>query len=212
MNTFTNSFIYFIKQYPPICRSYITVVSRLIQYLPDKLTSLPGPFLESLLKSLEFGIESPIYDVAMDSFDAMAALARWVAKQPPSTVTFYTATLTHLLQVVLHLLLFKEFDSDLLEPAGEALLDLILASQSSYQSIITQFISTQPDAFIKSRLEHGFGILNETITTILGNEPEQRSKLSDGSGSQLMGKVSWIQWENGLTKFLSSVRGVLRVK
>lgn len=66
--------------YPHLCKNYIILVSRLISNFPHKLISLPSHILENLTSSVEYGMQTAMYEVAREAFEAIVNLAQWVRK------------------------------------------------------------------------------------------------------------------------------------
>jgi hypothetical protein len=115
-------------KYPRLCRIYTNLISDLLEFFPEKLSQLPPELLASLLKTLTFGIENTFTEVAEATYAAIIALAVHVKYNEASqagSVAFLEPHLDTLLRHVLNLLLLRDFDSDLVDAAGEAILALV---------------------------------------------------------------------------------------
>ena len=57
-----------------LCKDYIYLITEILEYFPDKLKDLGTGLLSSIIKSLEFGMNNPIFEVATSAFDAITTL------------------------------------------------------------------------------------------------------------------------------------------
>lgn len=116
-------------KYPRLCRLYCHLTSDLLEFFPEKLAQLPPELFASLLRTLTFGIESALPEVAETTYAAITALAVYVkysaAGSSPTSVTFLEPHLDTLLQLVLNMLLLRDFDADLVDTAAESVLALV---------------------------------------------------------------------------------------
>ena len=83
---------------------------------------------------------TPIYDVARVAYQAITPLALFVhneerKRNSTAAVQHLLAPLDKLLNVIMDCLLFKEFNSDMLDPAAEALIALICARRVIYACV-----------------------------------------------------------------------------
>ncbi|KAF0521385.1 armadillo-type protein [Gigaspora margarita] len=102
------------------------------------------------------------------------------------------------LQIVLECFLFKDFESELLEPASETLVSLICSRREYYNNLVQTFISNQTSPELRTRLHDAFATLSSGVPHTL---PETLLRRRDVSGFREI-----------LFRFLMDVRGFLRVK
>lgn len=103
--------------------------------------------------------------------------------------------LAHFLRALLHLLLFEDYSSDILEPAANALLPLILCEQALYQKLGQELLTGQSDAEMQNRLA-------SALHTLLSN---------NGVGTTL-DRANRRKFRQNLQAFLTDVRSFLRTK
>ncbi|TPX53736.1 hypothetical protein PhCBS80983_g06195 [Powellomyces hirtus] len=117
-------------QFPELCKDYISLVSNLVRYFPDKLSVLPPALLANLVRALEFGMHNAMTEVARGAFEAITTLALYAwdeSAHPGLSIEFLHSHLDRLLHKTFEMFLFLEFDSGLMDSAGEALFALVLA-------------------------------------------------------------------------------------
>ena len=61
-------------RYPSLCRDYIHLITEVLEYFPDKLKDLGADLLNSIMKSLEYGMSHSIYQVGSLAFEAISTL------------------------------------------------------------------------------------------------------------------------------------------
>ncbi|KAM3588533.1 hypothetical protein VKS41_000976 [Umbelopsis sp. WA50703] len=181
---------------PDLCQHYIKLISNLVSYFPDKLSGIPPSLLNNLLGSLEYGIGHDITDVNVVSFQAIAPLASWAYTQNLHHVPidFLKPSLEKFLHLQLQLLLFKEFDTRILDAASTALLPLICVCRATYLQLVNQIISQQPSE-IQARLLASFEKLDAVIP----------------HGSPDAARHNPV-FHEALLFFLRDVRGIIRTK
>ncbi|CAG8607364.1 10408_t:CDS:10, partial [Gigaspora margarita] len=67
------------------------------------------------------------------------------------------------LQIVLECFLFKDFESELLEPASETLVSLICSRREYYNNLVQTFISNQTSPELRTRLHDAFATLSSGV-------------------------------------------------
>ncbi|TPX33725.1 hypothetical protein SmJEL517_g03402 [Synchytrium microbalum] len=198
-------------KYPQLGREYVPLVSRLVQYFPERLIQLPAPLLSSLVKSLIYGFDATEYEIARSAFEAAMTLAIWSRKpeaiQDPALV-YIQPHLDSLLSEILQCLLFKEFDPDLIESAGEAFFVLTICRNATYIEFVRQLVDSREDVAIKSRLSAAFVSLNQVLAIAAS---DVMTVVTSTSGTFLRGS-KFDSFRSGLVDFLVNVRGFLRVK
>jgi len=122
-----------LLQFPELCLQYFKLIVFMIEIYSEKLVGLPQPLFQSLMKSLEFGIEGANNaEVAKLTMEALSGLGSYcdTAKTKGDNspvVQLLSSTLDTFLVLVMRLILFKDFDSNLMEPASESLFAMICA-------------------------------------------------------------------------------------
>ncbi|CAG8435067.1 2923_t:CDS:10 [Ambispora gerdemannii] len=182
---------------PRLCSGYIRLVSNIIESYPHRLINLSAELLNSLMASLD----TPIYDVARQGYQAITPLALFAhneeRKKDILAVQHLYPFLDKFLQIVFKCLLFKDFEANLIDPAAESLVALICARRNSYNSLVSSIIAQQaPDT--RNHLQEAFYNLSISVTETL---PESVLRPRDVSG-----------FREVLFRFLMDVRGFLRIK
>ncbi|TPX40027.1 hypothetical protein SeLEV6574_g06845 [Synchytrium endobioticum] len=160
-------------KFPALRGEYVPLVTRLVQYYPHRLVTLPPHLLSSLIRSLVYGFDSTEYEISRSAFEAAMALAMWVHGvdarcQGTVADANIRAHLDVLLSEILSCLLFKEFDPDLIHPAGEALFALALCRHTTYSEYITRLLdSKKAEHAIHTRLSNAFNTLNHAISSAI---------------------------------------------
>ncbi|TPX65919.1 hypothetical protein SpCBS45565_g04813 [Spizellomyces sp. 'palustris'] len=204
-------------QFPELCKDYISLVSNLVRYFPDKLSCLPSELLSSLVRSLEFGMHNAISEVARSAFEAVTALALfgW-DEQANSGISpeFLHPYLDRLLQQTLEMFLFRDFDSGLMESAGEALFGLALSRGDQYNTLTQHLISQQSQPHFARRLSDALQTLNTAIAeTAQTPGAAERLRIARVEGFIGGPSAAWFsRYRERLEAFLMDVRGFLRVK
>ncbi|KAI9025604.1 armadillo-type protein [Hyaloraphidium curvatum] len=196
-------------KYPRLCRLYTHLTSDLLEFFPEKLAQLPPELLGSLLKTLNYGIESTLPEVAETTYAAITALAVYVKateSASPASVSFLLPHIDGLLQLVLNLLLLRDFDPELVDCAGEALLALVYCRHGTYTQMITSIVSPQPPA-AQARLMGGFAKLGTAMERALA-----RANPGDASGGLGIPNKAFGEYLRVFEAVLAEARGLLRVK
>jgi hypothetical protein len=103
--------------------------------------------------------------------------------------------LAHFLRALLHILLFEDYSSDIVEPAAGALLPLILCEHALYQKLGHELLAGQSDADMQNRLATALHTLLASNGVGLGLDRMNRRK-----------------FRQNLQVFLAEVRSFLRTK
>ena len=105
--------------------------------------------------------------------------------------------------MILNLFLYKDFDAELVESAGEALLELVTTHRQGYQEIVTEIMSSIKDVIARKQVQDGFGELEDAFNQVQGMQCLR--------GSTGAPKTWWREWDKRLVKFLTKARGVTKV-
>ncbi|KAL1917900.1 uncharacterized protein VTP21DRAFT_3734 [Calcarisporiella thermophila] len=204
-----------ILKQPHICSRFIQLISTLVELYPEKLVQLPPALFSNIFESLKFGIDHAITDVARLTFRAIGPLALFSMQigGVPSGISL-EEPLDILLQEVMNLLLFKDLDSVLIQPAADALLALILARRERFAHLAQHLIVQQKTHEFQGRLADAFRHLTEDMpseeqmgVSVQGNNAIETRR----ARSAVLTGLS-AGFRERLTKFLMNVRGFLRVK
>ena len=110
----------------PLCSNYIKLVSLLVTKFPSKLSALDQSLVSKLISSLKFGMESTSPEISKISFEATSTLSSYLAYHNVEGNAVLYPHIDGVLEFLLNLVLFKEFDSKLFDEVGEALFWLIM--------------------------------------------------------------------------------------
>ncbi|ORX44664.1 hypothetical protein BCR36DRAFT_586032 [Piromyces finnis] len=197
-----------------LCIKYIEVISDLIEFYPTKLPKYAESILPSIIKSLEFGINSVIYDVAKVAFNALLNLSQYYNNQRlqgTNFAEFLELALNHLLELTIKTLLFENIEQDLIGPASSSLLTMITARKNIYIEMCQQIMlqQQQTNAQYSQRLEMAFTTLNNGIEEIF-NEKEKEQPGSVQTKIYKFNYKDFNQFEKLFSAFLINVIGFLR--
>ncbi|KAH6579221.1 hypothetical protein BASA50_009139 [Batrachochytrium salamandrivorans] len=220
--------------YSRLCRSYINVVTYLVEYFPNQLVLLPADLISSLFKSLVYGLNQPISSLSISALRAMESISLFLwseqtlaASSNPAALisTQYDGPLNEqldtLLQQTLECVLFKAFDPSLTNAAADAISALVIIRRQSFEHIARGIIQSQASSF-SSRLTNAFSSLSRATVTF---DTYQRSQVL--SGKFLVGYGCGNMYSDPqnnartneqrilreeFSKFLLNVRGLLLVK
>ncbi|KAI8995949.1 armadillo-type protein [Gaertneriomyces semiglobifer] len=134
-------------QFPELCKDYITLVSNLTRYFPDKFITLPQDLVSRIIRCLEIGVQNAMAEVARGAWEAIFGISiwRWETTQtqpagiPTQGLQVLDSCLDHLLQKVVQAIFFSPFNmSGEDDVSAQALLGLILGRESSYGMLAHQ--------------------------------------------------------------------------
>jgi len=197
-----------------LCIKYIEVVSDLIEFYPIKLPKYAEALFPSIIKSLEFGINSVIYDVARVAFNALLNLSQYYNNQKlqgTNFAEFLELSLNHLLESTMKALLFENIEQDLIGPASSSLLAMITARKDVYIGLCQQIMMQQQQSNpqYSQRLEMAFTTLNNGIEEIF-NVKEKEQPENRQTKIFKFGYKDFNKFEKLFSSFLINVRGFLR--
>jgi hypothetical protein len=130
---------------PKIITEYMKLVNNIIEYYPEKLMYLPQDLFLSLMKSIEFGLDNPSFDVVALALETIKELGDFYLKSNtddssnPAVVPL-AGPLDECLRHLLQFALFKDFDSDLIETAGHTFCSLLRSRKDSFSALAIQII------------------------------------------------------------------------
>eukprot|EP00842_Homolaphlyctis_polyrhiza_P004406 jgi/Hompol1/4967/HPOL_004083-RA len=242
--------------YPRLCQEYINLVSLLVEYFPDRLSRLPADLLTNLVNSLVYGLNQPassLGTLALRAMESMAlfswsehlqltnsnngtptsATAATPAPTPAPTSTSHAIPMTYQLDLLLHqtliCVLYRPFDSNLINAASDAIFTLIIARKETFPILAQRMIDQQPQS-THARLTESFTRFLRTIEaheTILSIRILRSHVLVGYGGHSCIADIarqvdqdppklgdlaSLNALRVGFSKFLMEVRGVLLTK
>ncbi|XJO74025.1 hypothetical protein BDV3_004907 [Batrachochytrium dendrobatidis] len=221
-------------QYPQLCKGYIGIVTYIVEYFPDRLMQLSDNLISCLFKSLVYGLNQHITSLSIGSLRAMESIALYLWSEQVSkamsnstggiSIQYESPQSAHidaLLHETLTCMLFKTFDSSLINSAADAVSSLVSIRRQSFQAIAGQIIQSQPHAF-SQQLTEAFSSLSAMLDT---HETHQRSlllagklKIGQGCGSMYydprdnVGTPEQRAMREMFGRFLINVRGLVMVK
>ncbi|KAI8897704.1 hypothetical protein BC833DRAFT_24123 [Globomyces pollinis-pini] len=163
-------------EFPKLCSEYMTLVSLLIEYFPDRLSQLPSSLLDSLIQSLLFGTQQNFSGISDISFKAIQSLALYAWAESMMTqndMSYLTTSIDGMLQQIMHALLYQPLDSSILNDAANAIFALSLCKPELFFNILNSILNQHQMIDIINKLYENFS----NLSTI------QKQKLFDGKFS-----------------------------
>jgi hypothetical protein len=101
-----------LLNFDSVCRDYMNLLNMASLYLPDKLQVLPNGFIASIMNSVVFGMDSSLQDVCQVSYEILINIGKYhfVQKKEAGSLRTFMDTM---LEKVLGILLFKDYNSDM---------------------------------------------------------------------------------------------------
>ena len=204
---------------PKVCMEYMQLISTIMEFHAEKVAMLPPNLFTSLMKSVEFGLEHTLSSVCKMAFEAVDSLAEQYRLDVSSTdqdpnrpvrLEMLAGALDHLLQSILSLLLFKDYDMDLVDSvASSTLLHLLKARQDSFQRLMEPVLNqaltrtegpaaTNPD--MKPRILQAFNQFSTDLQGLYGAN----------SGGKPRGVTD--MFKKHLMRWLMEVRGLVCIR
>lgn len=198
-----------LLKYPKLCRQYYTLVAHMLEVYPEKIAKLSKEGFDSIMGTLEFGLRHQDVEVVNMSLTALNAVAFYHYQAicrgqeglglhvtgTESNCVLEEHTLAYFLRSLMQYLLFEDYSNDLVDPAADALLPLILCNTAIYQRMAQDFVEGQQSVVIQSRLAAAFHML------INGNQV-----------TSSLDRVNRRRFRENLYNFLAEVRGFLRTR
>ena len=208
--------------FPSLCKNYIQLVAYLLEYFPHKLVELQPELLNSLVKSLLYGLNHPVSTLGIAALKAMESMALfyWVETiqcrgQPVAPLQPH---LDVLLEQSLGSVLYRPFDSNLLGITSETVFALIVARTEAFKGIVVHIVSQQPQ-IRQQRISESCASIVNTIEKL---ETQQRTIVlasGSGSGGMLVGSHAGFRSNQDIvafrimfSRFLMEMRGWLVMK
>jgi hypothetical protein len=156
-----------LLQFPKLATAYTNVVSELVSRHASQVSQLDPSLFSSFVASLEFGLRNALPEIVRTSMEAVTALAQFhstsvrhghpgISAHLATDASIFPRFIIAVLAAVMGGSLTPRI---LLSPAADALLALIVADSSVFQSTVMQLIVEQPNADISARLSDEFQVL-----------------------------------------------------
>ncbi|KAJ7517651.1 hypothetical protein O6H91_21G033100 [Diphasiastrum complanatum] len=199
-----------LLKYPKLCRQYFTLLAHLLEVYPEKVAKLSPEGFSCIVSTLDFGLRHQDLEVVNMTLTALNALAFFhyqaICKGQEglglhadmvqgSNNVIKEGVLAHFLRSMMQFLLFEDYSNELVEPAADALLPLILCCTSLYQRLTQELLEGQQNMVMHGRLALAFHNLSTAnrVSTSLDRTNRRR-------------------FRQNLYVFLSEVRGFLRTR
>ncbi|KAL2619846.1 hypothetical protein R1flu_000051 [Riccia fluitans] len=199
-----------LLKYPKLCRQYFTLLAHMLEVYPEKVARLSADGFGQIVGTLDFGLRHQDVEVVNMSLTALNAIAFYhyqaacrgqegLGEHALSTTgpdgVIKDGVLAHFLRSVMQFLLFEDYSNELVEPAADALLPLILCNTAFYQKLAQELLDGQQNAMLQSRLATAFHVL-----------------LNSNQVSSSLDRHNRRRFRENLYSFLSDVRGFLRTR
>lgn len=204
-------------EYPRLCLDYVYLVSLLVEYFPDRLTSLPSSLLSSLLESLLFGMnQTGMERISDHSFKAVQTLGlyHWSQVMSGHHSDHLNSALQVVLTQILQGLLCKPLDTSILDEAADCVFALSLSCSATLQDIF--------NSLLQGSAPVGSTVLSEMIAKLIQCMSEQHQKQIDklaqglieiGWGSQGLERIPSLRpYRKLFTSFVMEARAVTLVR
>ncbi|BBN15665.1 exportin-4 [Marchantia polymorpha subsp. ruderalis] len=199
-----------LLKYPKLCRQYFTLLAHMLEVYPEKVAKLSTEGFGRIVGTLDFGLRHQDVEVVNMSLTALNAVAFYhyhavcrgqeglgahALSTPGPDGAPKEGVLAHFLRSVMQFLLFEDYSNELVEPAADALLPLILCNTGLYQKLAQELLEGQKNAILQSRLATAFHVL-----------------LNSNNVSSSLDRNNRRRFRENLYLFLSDVRGFLRTR
>ncbi|KAL6501830.1 hypothetical protein OROGR_026963 [Orobanche gracilis] len=197
-----------LLKFPKLCHTYFSLLSHMLEVYPDIIVQLNVEAFSHILGTLDFGLhhqDIEVVGLCLRSVKALAShhfkdgvagkigLGSHASSYKDPNGNFHEGILSRFLRSLLQLLLFEDYSADLVGPAAESLLPLILCEQSTYQSLANELIERQKNPAFRSRLTNAFYALT-----------------TSNNLSTALDRLNHQKFRKNLYSFLIEVRGFLR--
>eukprot|EP00250_Pteridium_aquilinum_P028115 c36611_g1_i1 orf=157-3681(+) len=196
-----------LLKYPKLCRQYFTLLAHMLEVYPEKIAKLSKEGFSQVVGALNFGLRHQDIEVVNMSLTALNAIAFYhyqavckgeeglgfhAVETYDSSGALQDGVLAHFLRSLLQYLLFEDYSHELVEPASDALLPLILCNTALYQRLAQDLLEGQQNLMLQSRLTAAFHML------ITGNQV-----------TSSLDRANRRRFRENLYLFLAEVRGFL---
>ncbi|XP_055828191.1 uncharacterized protein LOC129896345 isoform X2 [Solanum dulcamara] len=196
-----------LLKYPKLCHDYFSLLSHMLEVYPEMITQLNAEAFVHIIKTLDFGLsqDAEVVDLCLRAIKGLASfhykqkiagevgLGLHASGYKDHTGNFQEGILSQFLRSLLQFLLFQDYSTDLVGPAADALLPLILCEQTLYQKLGSELIESQSDTAFRTRLANAL-----------------QSLTSSNSLSSKLDRPNYQKFRKNLHNFLTEVRGFLR--
>ncbi|XP_020531043.1 exportin-4 isoform X2 [Amborella trichopoda] len=197
-----------LLKYPKLCRQYFSLLSHMLEVYPEKVAKLTPEAFSHIIGTLDFALHNQDVEVVNMSLSSINALATFHYKERSSgkeglglhavdyndpSGTRQEGILGRLLELLLHLLLFEDYSTELVAAAADALLPLIVCDPGLYQRLGHELLERQENSVFKARL-----------ATAL------QSLTSSNQLTWSLDRINRQRFRKNLHYFLVDVRGFLR--
>jgi hypothetical protein len=194
-----------VLKIPTLCTKYMELVADVVEFHQDQLLQLPDTLFSTLVQSLEFGIDHAVYDVTRWALQAIGALAQFCfslqRKGDVQRAQQLFNSLDGFFCLLMNVMLFKEFNTDLMDLACETWYWLLVARQVTFIALAKEIIAQQTDIQVAQQLMAAFDALgmpqepqgNEHVLSLVNRQPQAHFK-------------------EKLRAFLGTTRGSLHIK
>ncbi|KAJ1644805.1 hypothetical protein LPJ64_003553 [Coemansia asiatica] len=196
---------------PTVMRVYMQLLSELVQFrLPSMIRWLPAATWQAVMNMLLAGIDNNIYDVEQRTYEAINKLGAYIKivgiqGMSPELQQIFQQSIQQFLSKLFSALLFSPFDSQLVEPAGTALVILGLID-SEHMKNCFQNILQDKSAMLAERLTAVFANFNRSM------ESCEAIRLFLHSSGPIPEPIDSVSLRQPLFEFLVSARAVVHVK
>ncbi|ONM05869.1 exportin-4 isoform X4 [Zea mays] len=199
-----------LLKYPKLSRDYFVLISHLLELYPEKVAHLNSDAFTRIIGSLDFGLRNQDSDVVERCLAAVNALASYNFKErlggrgrlnsqlmesEGSNGKLQESISSHFLRLLLQILLFEDFRSELAGYAADALLPLLFCEQELYQRLVHELLDKQQNPTVKSRLATAFHNLT-----------------SSNNLSSSLDRPNRQRFRKNLLSFMADVSGFMQIK
>eukprot|EP01018_Ginkgo_biloba_P030182 Gb_04408 [translate_table: standard] len=199
-----------LLKYPKLCHQYFNLMAHMLEVYPEKVAKLSPEAFAHIVGTLNFGLRHQDVEVVNMTLTALNAIAFYHYKAvckgqeglgmhalttQGSNGAMQEGVLAHFLRSLLQFLLFEDYSNELVSPAADALLPLIMCDTALYQRMAEELLQGQQNVVFQSRLATALHVLinSNQLTSSLDRANRQR-------------------FRKNLHEFLVDVRGFLRTK
>ncbi|EFJ35002.1 hypothetical protein SELMODRAFT_406082 [Selaginella moellendorffii] len=193
-----------LLKYPKLCRQYFTLLMHMLEVYPEKVAKISPEGFSQILGTLEFGLRQQDVEVVNMTLSALGALGVFQYQAlckgddglgTQSRTSGGDDVLSHFLKLLMHFLLFEDYSNDLVEPAADALLPLILCNTALFEKLKQELVQRHQDVVSQERVSTAFHSLSKGIEITSTIDRSIRRK-----------------FRSNLFVFLNDLRGFLRTR
>ncbi|KAD7477480.1 hypothetical protein E3N88_00616 [Mikania micrantha] len=196
-------------KYPKLCYDHFALLSHMLEVYPEMIPKLNHEAFSHISGTLEYGLhhqDDEIVGMCLRSLRALAfyhysereggrdGLGPHATSHKDANGNFQDGILSKFLRSLLQLVLFEDYNMDLVGAAADALFPLILCDHSLYQQLCNELVERQPTPELKSRTASAL----HSLTT-------------SGDLSPSADRSNMRKFRRNLNQFLLDVRGFLRL-